>query len=307
MTTRTKTSLLTLVAVFAFPLLTGANGPGCGGEVSIGDDKGECPTSACGAMPALACADGTPAYTGKCLAKTDGTCAWETHDCGSTTPPKECSPCAIPDIACADGTIPYTGKCYLDKAGACTPEYKGCGGKTCTTCEVPTIACADGSPGPYDGCELDPSGKCVAHYVGCATDKCTDAQCGPIPPVAPCAGGKGPDVTCNRHADGKCGWDVSACPVDACSKVTSYPTACMTAADCTFGIHTINCCGSTHAMGFNKSAASSFAADEKACDATYPACGCAAFPTVDDFGKQGTEFAVDCQMGVCTTHVTKGI
>ena len=54
-------------------------------------------------------------------------------------------------------------------------------------------------------------------------------------------------------------------------------------------------------------AAGSFAADEKACEATYPACGCAEYPTVDDFGKAGTEFAVDCQMGACTTHVTKGI
>ena len=52
MSTRTRSSLLTIVAVIAIPLLTGAKGPGCGGEVSLGDDKGECPTSSCGALPA---------------------------------------------------------------------------------------------------------------------------------------------------------------------------------------------------------------------------------------------------------------
>ena len=150
---------------------------------------------------------------------------------------------------------------------------------------------------------------CVAEYKGCGTttDKCTDAECGPIPPVAPCPGGTGPDVSCNRKADGTCHWDVSPCAETACGKVEAYPRACSTKADCAFGLHQINCCGSKHAMGYSKSSSSTFAADEAACDATYPGCGCAESPTVDDSGKAGTAFAVDCVSGVCTTSVTKGL
>jgi hypothetical protein len=97
------------------------------------------------------------------------------------------------------------------------------------------------------------------------------------------------------------------CPMSACDKVTSYPRACAVKTDCAWGLHQINCCGSEHAMGFSKSASGTFAPDEKACVATYPGCGCAAMSPVDDSGKTGLEFDVDCVSGVCTTFVTKGL
>jgi hypothetical protein len=175
----------------------------------------------------------------------------------------------IPDIACADGSSPYTGKCSkYASTGACTAEYKGC---------------------PTSG------------------TGCTDKECGPMPPVAACPGGKGPDVTCNRKADGTCHWDVSTCPETACGKVEAYARKCASKSDCTFGLHQINCCGSKHAIGYNIGSSATFAADEKACDASYPGCGCAENLTVDDSGNKGIEFAVDCVSGACTTYVTKGL
>lgn len=306
MSTRRSTSLFAVCALVVFPLLFGAKG-GCGGDVVIGDD--ECAKSACGAMPALACADGSSAYTGRCLGQPDGTCAWEKRSCPA---PTSCEPCAVPDIACADGSIPYTGKCFLDPSGKCTAEYKGCPGE-CTKAEcgpelgMPSYTCEDGTTGgPTGRCLRDAAGKCAWEVKDCPK-ACTAADCGPIPDHVACPDGTAPPTTCKRKSDGTCAWDIAACPVSSCDMVTKVSRACTTASDCTYGVHQTDCCGSTHAIGISTSAASSFASEEKACDATYPACGCAAQPTVDDSGKPGTAFAVDCVSGVCTTHVTTGI
>jgi hypothetical protein len=308
---RTRSSFISILTLLAVPLLMGAKGPGCGGEVSIGDDKAECPTSACGGVPAIACWDGSSPYTGKCLAASDGTCGWEKRACPAK--PSECTPCAIPLLACADGTSPYTGKCYTDAAtGSCTAEYKGCGDGTCTTSEcgpglgMPSYTCEDGTIGGNTGRCIRTGGKCGWEVKDCPR-KCTDAECGAIPPVAPCPGGSGPTVECKRQSDATCSWIVGTCPVTACAKVESYPRTCSVQSDCAWGLHTVNCCGSEHAMGVSASAKATFEADEKACDATYPGCGCAAMPTVDDGGKTGSAFAVDCVSGVCTTHVTSSL
>lgn len=298
MRTRSFFSVLILVAI---PLL-GAKG-GCGGEVSLGDDA--CPTSACGGMPELACWDGSSPFTGKCLAKSDGACGWEPRKCPDA-PTTECTPCEIPAIACADGTSPYTGKCFKDAAGACIAEKKGCGGDTdagpapCTECAIPEIACADGSS-PYSGkCVHNDAGACVAEYLGCKSD-CTPEMCGPVPPVAKCPDGSGPTMDCKRAADGACRWNVAPCPATACEKVEALPRSCTNKAECTFGLHQYNCCGSLRAMGYTKSALSSFDENEKACVASYPGCGCASMPTIDDSGKTGSTFEVDCIGGTCTT------
>jgi hypothetical protein len=129
----TRTSLFSVLVLVAVPLL-GAKG-GCGGEVSLGDDA--CPTSACGGMPELACWDGSSPFTGKCLAKSDGTCGWEPRKCpdmpsadggpidGGPADAGPCTECEVPTIACADGSSPY-GKCIRNAAGACVAEYLGC-------------------------------------------------------------------------------------------------------------------------------------------------------------------------------------
>jgi hypothetical protein len=306
---RTRSCFVTLATLLAVPLLMGAKGPGCGGEVSIGDDKTEkteCPTASCGGMPAIACWDGSSPYTGKCLSKGDGTCGWEERACPTKT---ECSPCAAPVLACADGTSPYSGKCYLDATGACMAEYKGCSDGSCDKSEcgpalgMASWTCEDGTIGGNTGRCLRKAGKCGWEVIDCPR-KCTDSECGAPPPVAACGDGTTPSVECKRKTDGTCGWNVGACAVTACQKVEAYPRACTGKSDCTFGLHQTNCCGSERAMGYTKSAAATFGADEKACEATYPGCGCAASPTVDDSGKTGTAFDVDCVAGSCTTYVT---
>jgi hypothetical protein len=301
-------SFFSLLFVMAIPLL-GAKG-GCGGEVSLGSDA--CAESACGGMPELACWDGSSPFTGKCLKKTDGTCGWEPRKCPDK--PAECSTCAIPEIACADGSSPYTGKCVTDPATAkCIAEYKGCSGE-CAKEEcgpalgMPSYTCEDGSTGGSTGrCLRGADGKCGWEVKDCPR-KCETTDCGAPPPIAPCKDGTAPPMSCVRSADGAaCVWNVGMCGVTACEKVTMLPRKCATKSDCTVNLHMTNCCGSMHAIGQTKSVIDEFGPLEKECQASYPGCGCAAMPTVDDYGKMGTEFDVDCVSGTCTSFVTKGI
>ncbi len=307
MSSRARSLLFTVSLLVAAPLLFGAKG-GCGGDVVIGDD--ECAKSACGGMPEIACADGSIPFTGRCLAKSDGQCGWEPRTCPGVA--ATCDECAIPEIGCANGGPgPYQG-CEL-KDGKCVGKFIGCAGDPCTTemcgpaIRSPSYTCEDGTLGGNTGrCLRNTDGKCGWQVIDCPR-KCTDAECGAPPPVAPCPGGTGPTVTCARRADATCGWNVGECMATACEKVTSLSRACTTKADCTYGIHQINCCGSEQAMGYATSGASSFTTFEPACRNSYPGCGCAQMPTVDDSGKTGSEFAVDCVSGVCTTTATKGI
>jgi hypothetical protein len=62
-------------------------------------------------------------------------------------------------------------------------------------------------------------------------------------------------------------------------------------------------------IGFRNSVQTQFQTLEAQCDATYPACGCAAGqPTTDDgsrlrFGDQASQAGVTCLQGKCTTFV----
>ena len=303
---RTRSSFLSILFLVAIPLL-GAKG-GCGGEVSLGDDA--CAKEACGGMPEIACADGSSPFTGRCLAKSDGKCGWEPRTCPDK--PAECTTCAIAEIACADGSSPYTGKCFTDKAGVCTAEYKGCPGECAKEAcgpalGMPSYTCEDGTTGgPTGRCLKNAAGTCGWEVKTCRA-KCEPADCGAPPPVAACKDGKAPAMSCGHAPDDTCRWTVAPCAATACEQVETLPRACATKADCTFAIHEVNCCGSLRAMGLNKTGAPKFEELEKSCRASYPGCGCAAMGTVDDSGKMGLEFDVNCVSGACTTFVTKGI
>jgi hypothetical protein len=94
-----------------------------------------------------------------------------------------------------------------------------------------------------------------------------------------------------------------------CQAVLALDRSCTTATDCFAGAHTSNCCGQAQFIGFNNSVKAQFQTLEAECDATYPACGCAAGqPTTDDgsrlrFGDQASQAGVTCLQGKCTTFV----
>ena len=91
----------------------------------------------------------------------------------------------------------------------------------------------------------------------------------------------------------------------ACQEVSSLSRSCVADSDCLAARHQFNCCGSTVWLGINKAESSKFSALESACDATYPACGCASRePTTDDGSSlpyQNTA-GVGCQGGACKTY-----
>jgi hypothetical protein len=88
--------------------------------------------------------------------------------------------------------------------------------------------------------------------------------------------------------------------------VLALDRSCTTAADCFAGAHTSNCCGQVQFVGFRNAVKTQFQTLEAACDATYPACGCAAGqPTADDGSKLrfNQQADVTCLQGKCTTFV----
>jgi hypothetical protein len=91
-----------------------------------------------------------------------------------------------------------------------------------------------------------------------------------------------------------------------CQAVLALDRSCSTASDCFAGKHVSNCCGQAQFIGFNNSEKAAFQTLEAQCDATYPACGCAAGqPTADDGSglRLTTQAGVTCLQGKCTTFV----
>jgi hypothetical protein len=94
--------------------------------------------------------------------------------------------------------------------------------------------------------------------------------------------------------------------VSACQAVAALDRSCTADADCVAVRHVANCCGTARIIGLNKAAEAAFAQLEPACDASYPACGCATGATTTDDGsviKPAETAGVFCQAGTCTTFV----
>src|SRR5262245_56782819 len=69
----------------------------------------------------------------------------------------------------------------------------------------------------------------------------------------------------------------------ACQQISALDRSCTTTTDCIAVLHTTSCCGSQAWLGLRATEGQRFTMLEPACDATYPACGCAAGPpTTDD-------------------------
>ncbi|GAC1352483.1 MAG: hypothetical protein NVSMB1_15780 [Polyangiales bacterium] len=224
--------LSTLGAVVGLPLFLGAMGA-CGGTIAIGKDAPEeCAKEACGPtiMLAVACADGSSPFTGRCLRnKSDKTCAWEKHEC--PTPPviecskDKCSTGTPPGIPCADGSInASTGRCVQSAAGVCEWEMKGCDAPPTGICTIADcgpahkqalITCTDGSKGGNTGiCKPGASGKCEWWFRDCPP--CTPSDCGgPRPRSVTCSNGSTVTSVCKQSVVGStasCAWDTPVCP-----------------------------------------------------------------------------------------------
>jgi hypothetical protein len=113
--------------------------------------------------------------------------------------------------------------------------------------------------------------------------------------------GQGDDGT---TADAAPGWVQLQCE----SGGATFPPlekACSTASDCFIARHTKNCCGTQIAVGINVNAAVAFMTAEGSCDAAYPGCGCAQFPTEAEDGRTEDLGAIQvrCDSGLCATYI----
>jgi hypothetical protein len=111
---------------------------------------------------------------------------------------------------------------------------------------------------------------------------------------------------CNGHLPSPSG----ECTNPMCSVTDSgfpmFDKTCTTVADCVFGVHQSDCCGSTLALGMNRAEQARFDTTEKACDAQYAKCACPAFFTKSEDGQQamdGKVIVVECQSSRCMTTV----
>jgi hypothetical protein len=98
-----------------------------------------------------------------------------------------------------------------------------------------------------------------------------------------------------------------AASTDATCTDISPLAQCSADEDCTVGTRTTDCCGAQAVVGVNLSKASAFAKLRASCDASYPACGCAAleWPTTDDgrLVMDGDVVGVACVEGTCQSHI----
>ena len=95
--------------------------------------------------------------------------------------------------------------------------------------------------------------------------------------------------------------------VSACQTIDDLDRSCTVDADCVAVAHTSNCCEQRRYIGIRATEKDRFAANEPSCDASYPACGCAArSPMMDDQSvdnRPTVQAGVTCLLGICTTFV----
>jgi hypothetical protein len=262
----TSRSLLALGLLLSVPLLTGANGSGCGtGDVVIGNDND---------------AGGGGASTITCNASS----------CGA-------EPLVVEQ--CPDGTT-VAPVCGLLPGNACGWTFPQCPAGTCTTAEcgpLPPFGCSGGAV-PTPVCGKNGSGVCGWTVPSCPVTTCNTSDCGAEPAIEVDCNGVEMGPICEPTSAGQCGWVLPPCVSDdagaPCTKGTikasDYDQACTTAADCVAVIDG-NLCGSCFCpnAAINQSALSAYNAGVTAAGGPSPSdCFCPALPPVA------------CTNGVCT-------
>lgn len=112
------------------------------------------------------------------------------------------------------------------------------------------------------------------------------------------SGGTGGTTTASGGADVQCTGENPYFP--------TFGKTCTSQDQCAVAIHQINCCGTREAMGILAADSAAFAAAETTCEAQYPKCGCAQYPTNAEDGDTTTDeslIQVDCLAGSCSTFV----
>lgn len=112
------------------------------------------------------------------------------------------------------------------------------------------------------------------------------------------AGGATTTTTGSGGADVQCAGENPYFP--------TFGKTCTSQDQCAVAIHQINCCGTRAAIGILAADSAAFAAAEATCEAQYPQCGCAQFPTKAEDGDTTTDeslIQVDCLAGSCSTFV----
>jgi hypothetical protein len=110
--------------------------------------------------------------------------------------------------------------------------------------------------------------------------------------------------TAGAGSGGDAGGSGGTAGASACQDAVAVERKCTLDADCVAVKHTTNCCGSAIWIGIRASAAQHFSSLEQVCDASYPACGCAAGQPVAEDGsllQVGEASGVACAAGVCKT------
>lgn len=174
------------------------------------------------------------------------------------------------DAGAVDGGVVDGGAVEGGSGGSCGPVSCGAGTYCCDYC---TGFCAADGTGP--ACR--PLGQ-----------SCVDAG-------AAADAGEGFDASAIAFAD-------AGALVCLDAGLDDYSRACTVDGDCAVVMHMIDCCGTFFAFGIAASETGRFTTDEAACSATYPACGCAAGPTMVEDGTAltGKSAAVArCAGGTC--------
>ncbi len=185
------------LAALSVPLLTGASGKGCGGDVTVGNDDPcvvtGCSGQICADEEAASTCEWTDAYAcygevGICERDASGVCGWrptqELQDClDDPTPPGDCVVTGCSGQICSDhdeaSTCEWTdayacytdyGICERDASGACgwreTPELEACLADPRVPAEGQCVRNSD------DACASD--ADCVAG--GCGGELCFNPE-----------------------------------------------------------------------------------------------------------------------------------
>ena len=164
------------------------------------------------------------------------------------------------------------------------------------------VPCALRCAPPPAGCEYipPPAGEC-----SCGTLDCVDAGCGAVECPAPPMGCRYTPDPIDPCSCGVLTCEEAVCCGSSCDP-PSFPTfgrECTSDSGCFVALHQSDCCGTYAALGLAASERSRFEASEATCASMYPACGCAARPTVADDGTMcfDSPVVVRCLDGLCST------
>ena len=193
---------------------------------------------------------------------------------------------------------PQAGSGAAGMGGAAVGGSAGsssCGGVTCGATQV----CC----GPAECGRCIPAGSKQACPIQCDSVGGAGGVSGAAAAGAAGSAGAGADTGETNEA----GASGASSLVECSNRPVTFPTfnrGCGASSDCGAVIHQINCCGTRVVTGVSSSEVARFNVAEQECDDEYPACGCAAGPTMTDTGQvvTGRSAPVECLNGVCTTY-----